>query len=150
MGTQEFNTKGLQLLAEVNIIRAILGRDPIGKIPIIGAARAGGACAIAHSAGCGATNGMTTDWRRALTLKFGDENTTEAAARSLGQPFNADYCEVLAPEPMKSFDLASHFGLIFVRENTLQGWIDPRDADPTTWDLHLMPGVLYPPGHEPN
>jgi hypothetical protein len=34
------------------------------------------------------------------------------------------------------------------RDSCLKGWIEPADDDQARWDLHLMPGHVYPPGTE--
>jgi hypothetical protein len=31
----------------------------------------------------------------------------------------------------------------------LIGCVEPNDAEPRLWDLHLFPGRGYPPGHQP-
>ena len=43
-----------------------------------------------------------------------------------------------------------HHGLVFTdADGFLRGWIEPTDADPSVWNLHLMPGHEYPQGHGP-
>ncbi len=143
--------KGHRLLAEVNIVRAVLGMPPLGRIKIVGHVRNCGQCTIRHAAGCGAASGVDPAWTRSLTLKFFDEKATRDAGGALGRPFNETSCEVLAPDAISSLDIATHFGLVFVDpEGYLRGWIEPSDADPHVWDLHLMPGQDYPPGHAPH
>jgi hypothetical protein len=142
--------KGHELLAHINIIRGEQGLDPISRIsttaPVCGCAW----CVLGRAAACGLDAGSTTEWRRRVVLVFSDEAMTEKVAAALGQPFSAANREVLAPDSIRSFDIAAHFGLTFTdRDGNLRGWIEPTNDDPSTWDLLLLPGYEYPPGHQP-
>ena len=58
--------------------------------------------------------------------------------------------EVLATKAIGSLIIAAHFGLVFIdADSYLRGWIEPNDDNHEVWDLILMPGYPYPPGHEP-
>lgn len=148
--------KGQLLLSEINVIRAALGKGSIEMIRIDPDVLHAGENAIATAAGCGIGFGeedaerQRTDWPERITLKFHDPDTTRAVAAALEQPYNARNHEVLATDAINSLILAAHFGLVFIdADSYIRGWIEPTDNDPAIWDLFLMRGYPYPPGHEP-
>jgi hypothetical protein len=142
-------SKGYSLLAEVNIVRGVLGTASVGQLVHAQVTRMDGIDALADVLGCDAGPGITERWSQQLTLRLPDESTTEAVAEALRQPFDAEACEVLATDAMISFDLAAFYKVAMWSEDVLRGWFEPTDDDPSVWDLHLMPGELYPPGHAP-
>jgi hypothetical protein len=141
---------GHRLLAEVNLVRAVLGAPPIGEIFVTRrAAELLAGDVLGPACGCGF--GMTwIDNVPHLVLRVWDEQVTREVATALDTEYEEQLCEVRAPKAMDSFDVAAAFGFVFVDlDGSLLGWIDPADEDQSVWNLHLLPGKLYPPGHAP-
>jgi hypothetical protein len=143
--------KGPALLNDVNEIRACLGKAPIARISLEGMhPHDPNYCAAALSTGALVASSTYPEWSHRFALRFSDMATTQAVGAALGQPVASDRPEVLAPDPGESLVIAVHFGLFFeTPDGFLKGWIEPTEDDASVWDLHLMPGELYPAGHAP-
>ena len=142
-------SKGYKLLAEVNIARAVLGLQPLGQLGLAESRRVQGPRALTSFLRCEVGPGINESWTSKLTLQLADLVTARAVATAVHQPFEADTNEVLATDAMTSFDIAAFYNVVIWDRDILRGWFEPADADPSVWDLHLMPGELYPPGHAP-
>jgi hypothetical protein len=141
--------KGQLLLAEVNIIRMVFGLDPVGRIAAEPGACGCPECSLRHSIPClidaddpAIFNG---DWR----LQFADADLAVQVGAALGQPIDYKHAAVMATDAICSISIAQMFGLIFCRWGVVAGWVEPTDEDQSVWDVHLLPGECYPPGHEP-
>jgi hypothetical protein len=143
--------KGLELLNEINSIRACRGKAPIARISLPGTLPNDPLrCPVAAATGATVTCGSHPEWLKRFVLVFDEVEVARAVSAQIGQPCAPDEPEVLASDAMVSFLCAIHFGLVFDdADGFLKGWIEPSDDDPSIWDLHLMPGVAYPRGHEP-
>lgn len=146
----EATSKGHQLLAEVNIIRTNVGREPLGEISMRGCSWNCATCAIEMATGCRLRQAITEPEERGMALGFLDDETAAQVGAALKRPYIERTREVRAGDPINSFVIAATYGLVFVDSRMiLTGWIEPTDRDPSTWDLFLMPAKLYPPGHAP-
>ncbi len=142
--------KGLQLINEINAIRACRSEAPIARISLAGALSREDRCPLESIIGAEVTLGSCPEWAKRCLLRFDDIALARAVAAEIGRPHASDRPEVLAPDAIDSFVIALAFGLVFEDDDGfLRGWIEPTDGDPSVWDLHLMPGEKYPPGHEP-
>lgn len=143
--------KGLDLLNDINAIRACQGKPPIARIALPGTVPDDPArCPVASLTNALVTVGSSDPWVKRFVLRFGHMAIAEDVAAELGQPNAPDMPEVLAPDAVVSLACALHYGLVFEdAQGFLTGWIEPIDADQGVWDLHLMPGQSHPPGHAP-
>lgn len=141
--------KGLQLLNNVNAIRACRGKPPIARISLCGTCPDDPLrCPVASVTGAAVSVGSHPLWLKRFVLRVADSEIARAIAGTIGQACAPDRPEVLAPDAIVSFVCAVHYGLAFEdADGFLKGWIEPTDNDPSVWDLHLMPGEPYPPGH---
>ena len=129
----------------------VVGLAPVRVIPLEGTDPQNPAlCPIAATAGCTVAKGVAEEWRRHFTLRFSTGVLARAAGLALNQPYNEGTREVLATATIRTFVIAVSYGLAFEdARGSVRGWIDPTDANPAAWNLHLMPGNDYPKGHNP-
>jgi hypothetical protein len=148
-------SKGLQLIREMNIVRAALKIEPLAALVIPGwpqhlsvsdaLREAWGAAAFADA--------IDVDGTKVISLAYPDAETAQHVGEATGQPFNGR--DVALAEALDSLSIADTFGLVFAAQGSepgswkLAGWIEPTDADHSLWHLHKLPGDLYPAGHEP-
>jgi hypothetical protein len=143
--------KGLNLLNDINSIRACQGKSPIARISLPGTLPDDPRrCPVASASGATVTVGTDPRWLDRFILRFDCIAVARAVAVEIAQPHTSDRPEVLAPDAFVSLAYAVHHGLIFEDpDGFLRGWMEPTDSDPSVWDLHLMPGQRYPKGHAP-
>jgi hypothetical protein len=143
--------KGLELLNDVNAIRACRGKAPIARISLCGTCPDDPRrCPVASATGATVTVGSHPPWLHRFVLRFEHLEVAQAVAGTIGQPCAPDRPEVLAPDAVVSLACAVHYRLVFEDDDGfLRGWIEPTDDDPSVWDLQLMPGEPYPQGHAP-
>jgi hypothetical protein len=107
-------------------------------------------CPLDSLIGANVTFGSHHGWERRFVLRLDDVAVARAVSAAIEQPHAPDRPEVLASDAIDSFVIALAFGLVFEdADSFLSGWIEPTENDPSVWDLHLMPGHSYPPGHSP-
>jgi hypothetical protein len=69
--------KGQRLLAEINLVRAVLDLEPLGQLALPEGYCACGECVIKAAIGCGFGGGHARAWKKKLTLKFFAEDTSQ-------------------------------------------------------------------------
>ena len=146
--------KGHRLLAALNIVRSVFDEDPIGEVRVRNAEAIGAVeHALARAACCRfeTSTRLATDgsYDERVVLRFADPRTAAAVSKALGESVTDGGLHVVAPDAIESVVIATWLGVAWAHEGTLTGWIEPAAADPSLWQLHLMPGHSYPPGHEP-
>lgn len=137
-------------LAAINAIRGTLGLDVIAGLRLnpCDHSRFGCVdCAIRD-----ATGGSVREDREhsRYLLDLDDPVIAARAAAVLKLEHEPGSPSIPLPPELDSVIVADAFDLTFRdRDGMLIGWIEPNDAAPRLWDLHLFPGRGYPPGHEP-
>jgi hypothetical protein len=143
------SVKAHLLLDQINAVRGVRGLPPTDELYVLldGAGR-GSPLDAAEQA-----TGLSIDADDA-TKKYAFQCETADVARkvgdALGQPVDETSFEVPLPRAIDDFVIASAFELVLIgSDGRIPGWVDPADRDASLWELHLMPGIPYPPGHEP-
>jgi hypothetical protein len=139
--------KGQTFLEQINTVRQLRGLPAIEELHV--PSERGSPVDAAEQA-----TGLRIDGDQRTHEYFFDCETIGLARKvgeALGQQFDEDTFAVPLPREIEDFVIASAFDLVFIGPGgTLRGWIDPADRDPSLWELHLMPGIAYPPGHGPS
>jgi len=137
-------------LAAINGIRGTLGLDVIAGLRFSPCdhSRFGCLdCALGNATGGSVREDPV---RRRYVVDLGDTVLAARAATRLQLEHEHGSTAVPLPSALDSLVVADAFELTFRdRDGMLIGWVEPNDAEPRLWDLHLFPGRDYPPGHEP-
>lgn len=147
--------KGQEVLDAINAVRSTVGLGPLGAIELEGSGHNDRAlcvtCALNAAAQCNITVGCEPGTCRTRVFRFDEHDRAVLVAAATGVPVSLEEPEAATPMALDSLCIADAYGLTFVDDvGRLRGWIEPSDDDPTRWDLHLMPGYGYPPGHSPS
>jgi hypothetical protein len=142
---------GQTLLDEVNTIRAIRGLPSLRRIRLAGSdPEHPSRCPIALATGTSISAGTAPELQASFAVRFAYRSHARMAAAELDLPFCSMTREMQAPPAIRDFVNAAFHHLVFDDgKGDVRGWISPRDDNPSTWDLHLMPEHAYPPGHAP-
>ncbi len=141
--------KGDEVLSVINAARGALGLRPFPGVALsacehdnrVGCLQ----CAIESAMGCAVD--LSLDAAR-YELRYDDRERAGRVAEAIGGELE-ESSGIAVPQAIDSLLTADGFGLTFLdRDGCLKGWIEPTDHDQTRWDLHLMPGHIYPPGSE--
>jgi len=137
--------KGQLLVDQINAVRGARGLPAIGELYVLrGSAGYGTPLDAAEQAtGLEIADGYL--------FRCDSHEVASEVADALDVTIDAGSCQVPLPPEIETFVIASAFELVFVApDGRVRGWIDPDDRDLSLWQLHLMPGIPYPPGHEPS
>jgi hypothetical protein len=149
--------KPAAVLTELNTLRVTLGEKPLGSTLHLGSAayvprEQGVFDAIERLLSCKVVENPSRPARGGSTwaLRFGGK-LADRVAHGDPQGGMRDDHGFIRPvgEALESLLIATAFGLVFIGEGVLRGWVEPVDERGSAWWVFLMPGVSYPPGTEP-
>lgn len=141
---------GNYLITTVNTIRTGVGLPLIEDLRFEPCDHARWGC-LDCALGAATTGSLREGGERGgYLLDLGDPVQAARAAAALGCKHEPGSPSISLPAEIERLVIADAFGLALRDgKGVLTGWIEPSDPDPHLWELHLLPGRAYPPGHEP-